>query len=64
MGRYDADFGSWLKMDSKAELSWRSIEGWMAQGQVRQLAHVRMPAGPAVVVARNNGPASLIILKP
>ncbi len=64
MGRYDADFGSWLKMDSKAELSWRPIEGWMTQGQVRQLAHVRMPAGPAVVVARNNGPASLIILKP
>lgn len=64
MGRYDADFGSWLMTGSQGELMWRPIEGWLAQGQVRHLAAIRLPAGTAAIVARNNGPLSLIWRKP
>jgi hypothetical protein len=60
MGRYDADFGSSLQLDSTGNWQWNSLPGYWSPGQVRRMKLVRMPKGDAWVLARNNGPLGLL----
>jgi hypothetical protein len=60
MGRYDADFGTILLNRGKGEFECQTLNGIVVKGESRHVRQIKLKAGEAFVIARNNDSAMVI----
>lgn len=54
MGRYDSDYGTVLINRGNCDFTPKPLNGLQVKGQVRKLREIKLKAGKAIVVARND----------
>ncbi len=54
MGRYDADYGTWLINKGGGNFSCRGLNGLVVKGQTRHIQSIIINKKPAFILARNN----------